>query len=179
MTFSLLYPAERALIFSHFSSEGRQARSGRGREARQWKAYVSRASGCFVLAWKTRQNSACSPGYRHRHRLSYPRRKKERSWEQEQKVEPSKNLNCDQAFLFSRNGIARKSANEERRKRGRRPFLLAPKAKTEEGPPDRSLPKTEKSHWVQMSSEYWLTNPEYLKCLPWLEPRIKKWWPKS
>lgn len=80
--------------------------------------------------------------------LVTPRRKKERSWEQEKKVEPSKNLNCDQAFLFSRNGIARKSANEERRKRGRRPFLLASKAKkkTEEGPPDRSLPKTEKSH---------------------------------
>ena len=59
----------------------------------------------------------------------------------------NKNLTCDQAlFFFSGNGIARKSANVERGKRGRRPFLLASKAKTEEGPPDRSLPKTEKSH---------------------------------
>lgn len=94
-----------------------------------------------MLALKTRQNSACSPGYRYHHRLIYPLRKKEKSWEQEQKVESTKNLTFDQALFFSGNGVARKSANEERGKTGRRPFLLASKAKTEEGPPDCRLPK--------------------------------------
>ena len=74
--------------------------------------------------------------------LVTPCEKKEKSWEQEQKVELSKNLTCDQALFFSGNGIARKSANVERGKRGRRPFLLASKANTEEGAPDRRLPKT-------------------------------------
>ena len=133
MTFSLLYPAERASIFSHFSSEGRQARSGRGREARQWKAHVSRAPGPLRARLKTRQNSACSTGYRYRHRLSYPLRKKEKSWEQEQKVEPSKNLTCDQAFFFPRNGIARKSANEEREKENAVLFSSPPKQKRKKG----------------------------------------------
>ena len=57
----------------------------------------------------------------------------QRSWGQEQKVEPSKNLTCDQAFFFSRNGITRKSANEEREKENAVFFSSPPKQKRKKG----------------------------------------------
>ena len=100
MKFSLLYPAEQALFFSFFKARRGRREAGVGVERDSGRHTCLALQACFVLALKTRQNSVCSPGYRYCHHLSYPRRKKERSWEQEQKVELTKNLTCDQALFF-------------------------------------------------------------------------------
>ena len=60
------------------------------------------------------------------------------------RVDQKPNLRSGVIF-FGERDIA-KVSERGKGKRERRPFLLASKAKTEEGPPDRSLPKTEKSH---------------------------------
>ena len=116
-------------FFRLFWGRGGKREAGVGVEGDSGRHTCLALQARFVLPWKTRQNGApVLQAIATVIVLVTPCGKRE-VLEQEQKVESTKNLTCDQALFFSGNGIAQKSANEEREKENAVLFSSPPKQK--------------------------------------------------